>query len=52
MGKKRWIQIAESFQERQQTRAGMMFLQRYGISANLAMKICKLYGERTQTIVA
>lgn len=51
MGKKRWRQIAEAFQEQQGTREAMVFLQTYGVSANLAMKISKLYGERTQSVI-
>ncbi len=51
MGKKRWRQIAEAFQEQQGTREAMMFLQSYGVTANLAMKISKLYGERTPVVV-
>ena len=47
MGRKRWRQIAESFQEQQAARESMIFLQSYGIPANLSVKISKLYGERT-----
>ena len=39
MGKKRWKQIAEAFREQQGAREAMVFLQSYGIPANLAVKI-------------
>ena len=51
MGKKRWIQIAEAFREQQGAREAMVFLQSYGITATLAVKISKLYGERTPQMI-
>lgn len=51
MGRKRWRQIAESFQEQQAARESMIFLQSYGIPANLSVKISKLYGERTADVI-
>ncbi len=51
MGKKRWIQIAEAFREQQVAREAMIFLQTYGVPANLAVKISKLYGERTPEVI-
>ena len=51
MGKKRWIQIAESFREQQQAREAMVFLQSYGIPASLSVKISRLYGERTPEVI-
>ena len=51
MGKKRWIQIAESFREQQNAREAMIFLQSYGIPANLSVKISRLYGERTPAVI-
>jgi len=51
MGKKRWIQIAEAFRQQQGAREAMVFLQSYGIPANLAVKISKLYGERTPQVI-
>lgn len=51
MGKKRWIQIAESYREQQQAREAMIFLQSYGIPANLSVKISRLYGERTPDVI-
>lgn len=51
MGKKRWMQIAESFREQQQAREAMIFLQTYGIPATLSVKISKLYGERTPDVI-
>ncbi len=51
MGKKRWRQIVQSYQEHRETREAMVFLQTYGISAALAMKISKTYGTRTQAVI-
>lgn len=51
MGKKRWVQIAEAFREQQVARKAMVFLQTYGVPANLAVKISKLYGERTPDVI-
>ena len=51
MGKKRWKQIIEDYQQQQSTRAAMVFLQTYGVSASLALKISKVYGERTQAVI-
>ncbi|MBE5796320.1 MAG: ATP-dependent RecD-like DNA helicase [Clostridiales bacterium] len=51
MGKKRWIQIAEAYREQQGAREAMVFLQSYGIPATLAVKISKLYGERTPLVI-
>ncbi|MBQ8554984.1 MAG: ATP-dependent RecD-like DNA helicase [Clostridia bacterium] len=51
MGKKRWKQIAEAFREQQGAREAMVFLQSYGIPATLAVKISKIYGERTPAVI-
>ena len=51
MGKKRWIQIAEAYREQQGAREAMVFLQSYGIPATLAVRISKLYGDRTPVII-
>lgn len=51
MGRKRWKQIAECFQEQQAARQAMVFLQTYGIPATLSVKISKLYGERTPEMI-
>jgi len=51
MGKKRWIQIAEAYREQQGAREAMVFLQSYGIPATLAVKISKLYGDRTPQVI-
>ncbi len=51
MGKKRWIQIAEAYREQQGAREAMVFLQSYGIPATLAVKISKLYGDRTPAVI-
>ena len=51
MGKKRWIQIAEAYREQAGAREAMVFLQSYGIPATLAVKISKLYGDRTAAVI-
>lgn len=51
MGSKRWMQIAESFREQQKAREAMIFLQSYGIPANLSVKISRLYGENTPEVI-
>lgn len=51
MGKKRWIQIAESYREQQQAREAIVFLQTYGVPASLSMKISRLYGDRTPQVI-
>ncbi len=52
MGKKRWKQIAESYREQEGARDAMVYLQTYGIPATLALKISKLYGDRTRAIIS
>lgn len=51
IGEKRAAQIAESFREQQSTRRAIVFLQSYGISPALAVKISKFYGDRTPEVV-
>ena len=51
IGKKRMAQITESFREQQAARRALVFLQSYGISPALAVKISKCYGEHTPEIV-
>ena len=51
MGKKRWLQIAESYREQQGAREALVFLQSYGIPATLSVKISKLYGDRTPAVI-
>lgn len=51
MGRKRWRHIAESFQEQQTAREAMIFLQGYGISAKLSVKISRLYGDRAPEVI-
>ena len=48
IGKKRAAQIAQSFQEQYSTRQVMVFLQSYGVSPSLAVKISKVYGNAAQ----
>ena len=51
IGKKRAQQIAESFREQFAVRQAMAFLQSYGVSPSLAVKISKRYGDRVQQLV-
>ena len=51
IGKKRAQQIAESFREQFAVRQAMVFLQSYGVSPSLAVKISKRYGDRVQQLV-
>lgn len=51
MGRKRWMQIADSFREQQGAREAMVFLQSYGIPANLSVRISRLYGDRTPEVI-
>ncbi len=51
IGKKRAAMIAESFREQQDARRAMIFLQTYGVPASVAMKITRLYGERTPEVI-
>ncbi len=51
MGKKRWKQIADAFREQEGARSAMVYLQTYGIPATLAIKISKLYGDRTKALI-
>ena len=43
--------IAASFYEQKEVREVMLFLQTYGISTNFAVKIYKIYGEQTISIL-
>ncbi|MDD6049877.1 MAG: ATP-dependent RecD-like DNA helicase [Clostridiales bacterium] len=51
MGRKRWKQIAQAYQEQEGARTAMVFLQTYGIPATLSIKISKLYGDRTPAMI-
>ena len=51
IGPKRAAMIAESFLEQQSARRALIFLQSYGVSPALAVKISRHYGERTPEIV-
>ena len=44
-------EIFEQFQEKRAMRDAMVYLQRYGITTNLAVKIHKQYGERMQEVL-
>ena len=48
IGKKRARQLAESFLEQYAAREAMVFLQSYGVSPTLAVKISKAYGADAQ----
>ncbi len=51
ISEKRARMIAVSFAEQYGVRKNMIFLQSYGISPALAMKIAKAYGERTEEVM-
>ena len=51
IGEKRAAMIAESFREQQGARRAMVFLQSYGVSPALAVRISNHYGDRTPEIV-
>ena len=51
IGKKRATMIGYCFQEQYAAREAMIFLQSYGISPNLAVKISKRYGQATQQLL-
>ena len=48
IGRKRAAQLAESFREQYAAREAMVFLQSYGVSPSLAVKISKAYGADAQ----
>ncbi len=51
IGRIRYQQIVSSFSEQVATRRAMVFLQTYGISPQLSLKITKHYGDRTEQVV-
>lgn len=51
IGKKKAATIAESYQEQYAVREAMVYLQSYGITPRMAMKISRFYGNRTQTVL-
>lgn len=51
IGAKRAAKIAASFQEQYATRQVMVFLQGYGVSATMAMRIARTYGAQAADIV-
>lgn len=51
IGEKRAAMIAESFLEQQGARRAMVFLQSYGIPPALAVKISRVYGDRTPEVI-
>ncbi len=51
IGQKRAVTIAESFREQYAAREAMVFLQSYGVTPSLSVKIANAYGERAISIV-
>ena len=51
IGRKRAEMIAESYLEQQGIRRAMIFLQSYGISPALSVKISQFYGDRTPEVI-
>ena len=51
IGARRAAMIAESFLEQQSARRALIFLQSYGISPALAVRISRHYGDRTPEII-
>lgn len=51
IGVKRAKQIGDSFREQYATRQAMIFLQAYGVTPGMAVKISKVYGERTREVI-
>ena len=51
IGVKRAEQIGDSFREQYATRQAMIFLQAYGVTPGMAVKISKVYGERTREVI-
>lgn len=51
IGSKKAEKIAESFKEQRQLREVMVFLQSYGITPGIGIKIFKKYGEETISVV-
>ena len=51
IGKKRAMKIAAAFAEHNGMRGTMMFLQQYGISSNLSMRICRAFGDTTEQVL-
>ena len=51
IGRKRAAMIAESFAEQNEMRSTLMFLQNYGLSPTLSMKIYRAYGDMTEKVL-
>ncbi len=51
IGKKRAKMIAESFAEQNEMRNTLVFLQEYGLSPTLSMKIYRAYGDMTERVL-
>ena len=50
IGRKRAAMIAESFQEHNQMRGAMMFLQKYGLTPGMAARVYRVFGDRTEAV--
>ncbi len=51
IGEKRAAMIALSFQEHNQMRGAMMFLQKYGLTPAMAARVYRVFGDRTEAVV-
>ncbi len=51
IGKKKAAMIAESFREHMEIRRAMVFLQAYGIPADISVRIAQHYGDRTSELL-
>ena len=51
ISEKKAMEIAEQMEEKRDMRQAMMFLQQYGISMNLAVKIYQEYGQRMYEVI-
>ena len=51
IGPKRAAQIAESFHMQNEMRQTLIFLQGYGLTPNLSMKVYKAFGDMTETVL-
>ena len=51
IGRKKAAMIARSFAEQNGLRGALIFLQEYGLSPNMAMKVYRAYGDMTERVV-
>ena len=50
IGEKRAAMIAQSFQEHNQMRGAMMFLQKYGLTPAMAARVYRAFGDRAEAV--